>query len=180
MPDVEAAPQQQRHEYGLATPQPGEGVGQQRGVEFDVPEPHVGTGAQLPYPVQQAADGPQGAGVPAAVGDGDEYGGGDGDGDSGGYGGRGGGGYGGRRDDGDGGRGDSGCGYGYGYGVGAALRGGRRGRGGAARCGGRRAGRGHGSAHSVELDMTELCRELRGDADEQPRRAVEGQRIRKR
>ena len=72
--DVMATAEEQRHEDGR-TVQLREGVGEQRPVQLDVPEPYGQTGAQRPDPVEQRPDGGQGAGVAAAVCHGDEGGG---------------------------------------------------------------------------------------------------------
>lgn len=71
--DVVAVAEQQRYEDGFAA-QLGEGVGEQRPVQLDVPEPYGQAGAQRTDPVEQRPDGGQRAGVTAAVGDGDEGG----------------------------------------------------------------------------------------------------------
>lgn len=77
--DVVAAAEQQRHQYGGAGAGRGqlvEGVGEQRGVQLDVPQVHGQTGPQRADPLQQPQRGGQGARVAAAVGRHDEGGGG--------------------------------------------------------------------------------------------------------
>lgn len=72
--DVVAAAEQQRDEDRLGGAEGGEGVGEQRLVEFDVPEVHGQTGALPPDAVQERLDGAQGARVTAAVRHDDERG----------------------------------------------------------------------------------------------------------
>lgn len=79
VPDVVAAAEQQRYEHGVAPSDAVECVRQQGLVQFDVAEPDVEAGPQLPHPVQELQDGAQGLRVPAAVRDGDQGGGGSAD-----------------------------------------------------------------------------------------------------
>lgn len=65
--DVVAAGEEQRHEDGPARGQAGEGVAQQRLVEFDVAEADGEAGAPLAYPLDELGDGGQGPWVAAAV-----------------------------------------------------------------------------------------------------------------
>ncbi|GHB24759.1 hypothetical protein GCM10010331_08420 [Streptomyces xanthochromogenes] len=73
MLDVLPTAQEQRYEDGFPA-QSGEGVGQGRPVDFDVPEPHVESRPQLAHPLKERGDRPQRAGVATPVRDGDEGG----------------------------------------------------------------------------------------------------------
>lgn len=71
--DVVAAAEEQRDEHGSAAGVP-EGVAEQRAVQLDVSELDVEAGAELTDPVEEGQDGGEGAGIAAAVRDGDEGG----------------------------------------------------------------------------------------------------------
>ncbi|GGT52476.1 hypothetical protein GCM10010256_06380 [Streptomyces coeruleorubidus] len=62
-----AAAEEEGYQDGLRVSQGGERVGEQGGVQFDVPEVHRHVGAQRADPVQERAYGAQRTGVAAAV-----------------------------------------------------------------------------------------------------------------
>ncbi|CAL9289771.1 hypothetical protein SUDANB25_01661 [Streptomyces sp. SudanB25_2051] len=71
--DVVAAAEEERHEDGVSSRgQAVEGVGEERLVQLDVAEADGQAGAQGADLVEQGPHGGQGAGVAAAVGDGDQ------------------------------------------------------------------------------------------------------------
>ncbi|GAA4293123.1 hypothetical protein GCM10023086_03680 [Streptomyces venetus] len=69
-----AAAEEERDEDRFRVPEGGERVGEQRGVEFDVPQVHRQAGAQRADPVEEGADRAQRAWVAAAVRHDDEGG----------------------------------------------------------------------------------------------------------